>query len=65
MLQLQSQRIDVLHQPVVHVAGNPVALRHHRHLVLLVLDPCLEPKPFHAQRNLTADLLQQLELGGG
>ena len=57
MFQLESEGVDVLHQSIVHVASDSVALGHHRHLVLLVLNPSLEPKPFHSQRNLTANLL--------
>ena len=65
MLELEPQGIDVLDEAVVHVAGDAVTFRHHRHLVLLVLDTRLQPQPLHTERNLTTDLVQQLHLGRG
>ena len=58
MLELEAERVDVLHQSVVHVAGDPVPLGDHDHLVLLVLHPRLQPQAFHAERQLAADLIQ-------
>ncbi len=63
MLELEAERVDVLDEPVVQVAGDPVALGDHGHLVLLVLDAPLETKPLHPQRDLAADLIEELELG--
>ena len=62
VLELEAKGIDVLHQSVVHIPGDPVSLGHHRHLVLLILDARLQPQALHAERELAADLVQQFEL---